>query len=137
MTVISPRGALTAKHCDAPGSIDVGPDLSYIPGHYDPPYAPIAQPHPGQDVLLEGWGCTQRVWIFEALRRSVRFGKLLGISSWWGMELTIRGKVCGGDSGGAVWEDHGGLVGIITAYNNEFSYGTLIPSDVVGGSHGR
>ena len=113
MVVVSRHRALTAAHCGV--GRKVGPDLAELRGSWPPPYAPITAPRPGA-VLLEGWGCdASYVWFVEHPKRSVRLAVLLERLPWPGQELGLYGRVCNGDSGGAVWADGGGLVGIIVS----------------------
>ncbi len=128
---MSPTVALTAGHClNPPLRVDgrevsgtlIADDLARLAGHFAPPYARLAG-RLTDDVLLEGYGCDAApVWLGEQPRREVRPGLLVPASGPLGLELVIAGRVCPGDSGGAVWADRGNLLGIITATASEPQY---------------
>lgn len=58
---------------------------------------------------LEGFGCESALHTYQ---RQLRFGFVSGHDSGY---LGVYGKVCGGDSGGALMNDSGDLMGIIVS----------------------
>lgn len=143
-TVTGPHTAYTAWHCAQylPGAVQLGADLAQVHGDYPPPYARLAGAV-GEELLLEGFGCDPvKVWAWVLPRRSVRPARVLVVGfSTPGIELLLDGRICPGDSGGAVWNDHGNLVAIMTAtstrYPNELGFATPVgglrsPSDSDG-----
>lgn len=129
--VLSPRRALTAAHCLHPGMrVDgravvgepLAKDLAQLYGDFEPPYARIAAA-PRRRLFLEGWGCDPDPGWPPGRRvphREVRAARLLGIARGRaGYELELSGRLCLGDSGGAVWNAGGNLAGIMTATATE------------------
>jgi hypothetical protein len=122
--VMSRHRALTAAHClhsglrvdgQLVGGVQIAQDLARLDGDFEPPYAHVAK-HAGPQLLLEGYGCDpDRAWLFSRPVRHTRPAELLLVTKQPGLELAIFGRVCFGDSGGAVWNDRGELAGIITA----------------------
>lgn len=141
--VTGPQTALTAGHCmRAPANpsghakldgldvqgFETGADraaLRPISGSFLPPYA---RPAPlGKAVLIEGFGCDQSVSPYAVTyRRTVRRGAVLPVTGAAGQEIVFVGVVCHGDSGGALWTDHGGLAGIVT----HVGVGTRVPVEI-------
>ena len=126
--LITPRTALTARHCTETALRGVlvrgtheyaiesvvqyaDRDVSVLSLAEDIPgaYAHEAQnlPRAGDRAIVVGFGC-------DYPARGVRSLTSLGRSS---AGLTFAGRVCGGDSGGGVFNEDGDLVGITTARN--------------------
>lgn len=111
--VVGPHRALTAAHCGV--GTPIGPDLAELRGAFPPPYAPIEAPAEGP-VTLEGYGCDPSYsWFVETPVLRTRAAVLLAVMPWPGQELGLYGRVCNGDSGGAVWAKGGGLIGIMVS----------------------
>ncbi len=138
--VIGPHRAYTAAHCLKYGAIevdgqpavgqDLGADLAIVhpyPGSaFSGPYA-LPGHLSGSGVLVEGFGCRPTPL---GMHRESRTGLLLPLTGPAGMRVVFVGEVCPGDSGGALWRDGGGLVGILTARDVEgkgIGYATPIP----------
>lgn len=116
--VVSPSRAYTAGHClDSTMTLDgmpvkgawAGPDLARLTGQFRGPYARVG-PLVSQRLLVEGYGCNRRGDTRQVLLVAYRPGQ----PAWGGLELAFDGRICNGDSGGAVWSQ-GVLAGIITA----------------------
>jgi hypothetical protein len=135
---VGPRRALTAAHCilHPPLTIDgravtgrvTGHDRAELAGRFPPPYAPIGQIG-GRGLVVEGYGCDPgQIAFVEVPELHARPVRLIAIDGPPGLEIILRGRVCHGDSGGAIWADGGGLVGILTAsgtgVDRDIGYGT-------------
>ena len=133
--LVAPRLAVTAGHCvvlgarnllgaevrDANGrlwglvedaavgtSVDVG--LLVLDRPAGPGLALELQPPPYEAPLtLAGYGCSEGVL---GLRRAYSAARIDPDGS-----MVIHGRACRGDSGGAVLDEHGRLVGIMVAYS--------------------
>lgn len=128
-----PRQAYTAAHCLGPDlHVDgllvtgkqVGPDLAVLDGRFLPPYASVS-PRVTAGLWVEGFGCTGR----DEARPALLVAFMPGSAAYSGLELSYRGHVCKGDSGGAIWSTDG-LAGVITAYATKdpsLGFGTPVP----------
>lgn len=153
--LVGPRTAVTAGHCvdlmegligavaqDADGAVvgrvssaaraefgDAGvllldrPARAWLELSDDPPDY-------GSPLTLAGYGCEHGVL-------GVRTASATGVTDWDGT-TPIHGRVCRGDSGGAVLDTRGRLVGIMVSYNTKnkaLSYVT--PAAALRGLIGR
>jgi hypothetical protein len=137
MVAMSPTKALTAAHC-VPAEMPakwIGVDVVELSGHFPPPYARRGgriEDH----LLVEGYGCDPgTAWFVVVPVRRVRTALYVGPTMWPGLDIAIQGRVCGGDSGGALWNDHGNLVGILTgratgAFEGFLGFAAGLPSGV-------
>ncbi len=133
--LVAPRLAVTAGHCvvlgarallgaevrDANGrlwglveaaaagtTVDAG--LLVLDRSAGPGLALELQPPPYEAPLtLAGYGCSEGVL---GLRRAYSAARIDPDGS-----MIVRGRTCKGDSGGAVLDEHGRLVGIMAAYS--------------------
>lgn len=85
----------------------IGPDLALLSGSFDAPYARPGALSAHGDLVVEGFGC-------EPWRPSRRPAHSPHSAAFYGAEIGFDGRVCHGDSGGALWQN-GRLVGIVTA----------------------
>lgn len=107
--------------------VQIGPDLGRLTGTFAPPYARRAS-ETGPHLLVEGYGCDPtHVWLWLRPVLSVRTAELLLIMNERpGVEIAIYARVCLGDSGGALWNEHGQLVGIITAKASDAAHAEVL-----------
>lgn len=107
---------LTAQHClleETPG-----PDIAMVSVPYSMPSVEIATdlPKKGDPVVISGYGCGYP-------RLGIRRGWWTGEMSPW-HTWVIKGRVCPGDSGGALLDSKGRLLGILVAYSPGLAYVT-------------
>jgi len=105
--------AVTAAHCFEPGA----------------PGAVVVQL--GDVVEAEGWGCGAQMdgWRVKA-RRMRRRAKISAINRMLvGYELELSIPLCHGDSGGALWDRDGRLIGVLTGTSRTNGYATPWPRD--------
>lgn len=119
--ILGPRNGLTAAHCLSPVLVvdyhtligtNRGHDLAELtPAEPDqsfaPPFARVGR-QLTHYLTVEGWGCDSR----RSTRRPARTPILTPFGD--GLEISFQGRVCRGDSGGALWSSRGYLVGILT-----------------------
>ncbi len=103
-----------------------GHDLAGLTPHDDetfaPPYAARGVPDWTRPVgEVEGWGCDAE----PRVRREVRAVEDMRPTHYQGLEISFLGRVCKGDSGGALWQD-GKLVGILTGVDDPYGFATHI-----------
>lgn len=127
---VAPEVALTARHCLPmnEGELFQGAkpvlayegheilDLAWLVTAPDPgPYAKLGtRPVAGELISIVGYGC-DRPPMGHTRRRDVRAGAYLGAGPNPGAasDLWFTGVVCGGDSGGGLFNQYGDLVGVL------------------------
>jgi hypothetical protein len=80
----------------------------------------------GDDVEAEGYGCNavRDGWKLktESMRRRAKITAINRMLV--GFEIELSVPLCHGDSGGALWDRHGRLVGVLTGTSRQHGYAT-------------
>jgi hypothetical protein len=134
--VVGPLEVLTAQHCTRDrelGDLRVGTDAGEPVGVREvfqfadvdlvsltlesplpPPYAVLGpQPAVGEELFVVGYGCSHN----HTEKRLVRAVHYVKHVLFWGYEM--EGKACRGDSGGAVFDANGRLVGVTWGFSKD------------------